>query len=142
LQDCQNVKVLKIFVECDPSDGIFTGFRHSDGFYERFSQDLLREVLLGVPTIKVVEFDAWSSVKREGDMIRGLLQVVGQFRGKIIAWGPERGWDADDGKDWLDVTLLNMDSNVHALPKEQNSMENDVSDTDLLIRGVKDLTVH
>lgn len=149
LVDCQNVRVLKIFVECDPSDGIFKGFRHSDGFYEKFSQDLLRAVLLGVASIKVVEIDAWSSVKREGDMIRGLLQVVRQFKDKAIAWGPERGWDADeDGKDWLDVTLLNMDPDAHArlssrpLLKEQNSMGSDTPDTDLLIRGVENLAVH
>ncbi|RFU32706.1 hypothetical protein B7463_g3635, partial [Scytalidium lignicola] len=149
LRDCQNVRVLKVFVECDPSDGIFKGFRHSDGFYERFSQDLLCEILLEVPSIKVVEFDAWSSVKRGGDMIRSLLQAVGQFENKMIAWGPERGWDADeDGKDWLDVTLLKMDPEVHArfsnhsLLKKRNSLGSDMSDTDLLVRGVGDLTVH
>ncbi|KAH8813050.1 hypothetical protein F5884DRAFT_634451, partial [Xylogone sp. PMI_703] len=110
LRDCKNARVLKVFVECDPSDGIFKGFRHSDGFYEKFSQALLHDVLVDVPSIKIVEFDAWSSVKRGGDMIKGLLQVLGEFKNKIIAWGPERGWDADedeDGKDWVDVTLLN-----------------------------------
>lgn len=145
LQDCGNVKVLKVFVECDPSDGIFKGFRHSDGFYEKFSQNLLSEVLVEVPSIKVVEFDAWSSVKREGDMIRGLLQMLGKFKNKIIAWGPERGWDADeDGKDWLDVTLLKMDPEVHSnrsLLKKQDSLGAEMLDIDVMVREFDGLKV-
>ena len=105
LADCKNVRVLKVFVECDPSDGIFKGFRHSDGFYERFSQGLMDGVLKEVPSIKVVEFDAWSSVKRTGDMIAGLGEVVAKYD-KAVAWGPERGWDKDSDKVWLDALLM------------------------------------
>lgn len=105
LADCKNVRVLKVFVECDPSDGIFKGFRHSDGFYERFSQGLMDGVLKEVPSIKVVEFDAWSSVKRTGDMIAGLGEVVAKYE-KAVAWGPERGWDKNSDKVWLDTLLM------------------------------------
>jgi hypothetical protein len=94
LKDCTNVRLLKIFVECDPSDAIFKGFRRSDGFYERFSQNLLEDVLKEVPGIKVVELDAWISVKRSGDMIAGLEEVVLRFN-KVIGWGPEGGWDQE-----------------------------------------------
>ena len=38
LVDCVNVKTLTVFVECDPSDDVFNGFRKFDGF--------LRKVLL------------------------------------------------------------------------------------------------
>jgi hypothetical protein len=105
LKDCINVRVLKIFVECDPSDAIFRGFRASDGFYERFSQNLLDGILKEVPSIKVVEFDAWSSVKRNGDMIAGLGEVVSRYD-KVVGWGPERGWDQELDRVWLDAVLL------------------------------------
>jgi len=105
LKDCTSVRVLKIFVECDPSDAIFKGFRASDGFYERFSQNLLEGVLKEVPTIKVVEFDAWSSVKRNGDMIAGLGEVVAKYD-KVVGWGPERGWEQESDQVWLDAVLM------------------------------------
>jgi hypothetical protein len=105
LKDCINVRVLKVFVECDPSDAIFKGFRRGDGFYERFSQNLLEGVLKDVASIKVVEFDAWSSVKRTGDMISGLGEVVSKFE-KVVGWGPERGWDQELDKVWLDAVLM------------------------------------
>ncbi|PSS28446.1 hypothetical protein M430DRAFT_92314 [Amorphotheca resinae ATCC 22711] len=105
LKDCINVRVLKIFVECDPSDAIFKGFRASDGFYERFSQNLLDGILKEVPSIKVVEFDAWSSVKRNGDMIAGLGEVVSRYD-KVVGWGPERGWDQELDRVWLDAVLV------------------------------------
>jgi hypothetical protein len=91
LKDCVSVRVLKVFVECDPSDVIFKGFRAGEGFYEKFAQALLEQVLQEVPNIQVVEFDAWNSVKRTGDMISGLGEVVAKHD-KIVGWGPERGW--------------------------------------------------
>jgi hypothetical protein len=90
LKDCVNVRVLKVFVECDPSDAVFKGFRKSDGFYERFSQNLLEGVLGEVPSIRVVEFDAWSGAKRTGSMIAKLGEVASRFE-KIIAYEPDKG---------------------------------------------------
>lgn len=101
LVDCTNVRVLKVFVECDPSDPIFQGFRASEGFYERFGAALLQGVLDGVPSIKVVEFDGYSSVQRTGDMIRGLLRVAVQHN-KVIGWGPERGWKDEIDQTWYE----------------------------------------
>lgn len=96
LQDCVNVRRLVVFVECDPSDGIFKGFRRSDGFYENFSRNLLTNVLQDMPFLNSIEFDAWTSVKKSGDMMRGLLDITVANRLKI-RWGPERGWsDMDD----------------------------------------------
>lgn len=106
LADCTSVRVLKVFVECDPSDGIFKGFRMGEGAYERFSAALLDGVLEGVNSIKVVEFDAYSSVKRSGDMMAGLGEVVAKY-GKVVGWGPERGWDKDSDQIWLDAVLMN-----------------------------------
>jgi hypothetical protein len=105
LADCTNVRALKVYVECDPSDGTFKGFRKCDGFYERFSAELLEGVLKEVPSIKVVEFDAYPAVKRTGDMMSGLGEVVAKHD-KVVAWGPERGWDQESDKVWLDAVLL------------------------------------
>ncbi|KEY64618.1 hypothetical protein S7711_02822 [Stachybotrys chartarum IBT 7711] len=99
LHECINVQQLNVFVECDPSDGIFKGFRRFEGFYEEFSSQLLASVLKELPNVSIIEFDAWSSVKKRGDMMRGLLEVANQS-GKLITWGPERGWtDTTDAED-------------------------------------------
>ncbi|RDW82732.1 hypothetical protein BP6252_03844 [Coleophoma cylindrospora] len=100
LKDCKSVRVLNIFVECDPSDAIFKGFRQGDGFYETFSCGLLEGILKEVPSIEAVEFDAWTSVKKDGDMMIGLLETV-VMNNKIVKWGPERGWDKVDERDEL-----------------------------------------
>lgn len=105
LADCVNVRVLKVFVECDTSDPIYNGFRKGEGFYERFCAELLEAVLKEVPSIQVVEFDAWSAVKRNGDMISGLGEVVARFD-KVVGWGPQRGWDQESDQVWLDALLL------------------------------------
>lgn len=105
LADCTSVRVLKVFVECDPSDAIFAGFRKSEGFYERFCGDLLEAVLRDVPSVQVVEFDAYSSVARTGDMMAGLGEVVAR-RGKVVAWGQERGWGQESEQVWLDAILM------------------------------------
>ena len=103
LADCVNVRKLTVFVECDPSDGVFNGFRRAEGFYEHFSSTLLHSVLEGMPFVDRVYFDAWSSVKKSGDMMRGLLQVA-LSQGMKICWGPERGWTDQDDNDVVDAT--------------------------------------
>jgi hypothetical protein len=95
LRDCYNVRKLTVFVECDPSDGIFNGFRRADGFYEGFCQDLLDAVLANMPWLDSVEFDAWPSVKKSGAMIRALLDAAA-FQNRRVSWGPERGWSKSD----------------------------------------------
>ncbi|KAK0719148.1 hypothetical protein B0H67DRAFT_483247 [Lasiosphaeris hirsuta] len=95
LAECVNVRELTVFVECDPSDNIFKGFRRSDGFYEGFSQDLLRKVLHAMPHLERVYFDGWPGVKKSGAMVRGLVEVVAT-EGRKVCWGPERGWTDQD----------------------------------------------
>ncbi|KAG0645910.1 hypothetical protein D0Z07_7865 [Hyphodiscus hymeniophilus] len=105
LVDCVNVRALKVFVECDTSDDMYEGYRKFDGFYELFCAELLESVLKAVPTIQVVELDAWSAVKRNGKMISGLGEVISKFE-KVVAWGPERGWNQESDQVWLDALLL------------------------------------
>jgi hypothetical protein len=98
LAECVNVRKLTVFVECDPSDNVFKGFRKADGFYESFSRELLDQVLAEMPFVQSVHFDAWSSVKKSGAMMVGLFEVA-KARGRAICWGPERNWTDHDGDD-------------------------------------------
>lgn len=91
LKDCVNVRYLTVYVECDPSDGVFKGFRRADGFYEGFSRDLLEKVLAELPSVDRVYFDAWTSVKKNGAMMRALLETAVSQERKIC-FGPDRGW--------------------------------------------------
>ncbi|KAH6651672.1 hypothetical protein BKA67DRAFT_537533 [Truncatella angustata] len=95
LKGCVNTRRIKVFVEFDPSNDIFKGFRRSDGFYEQFSKDLLEGVLKEMPWCRTVEFDANPSVKKNGAMMLALLEAVHAMDCKL-AWGPEKGWDDGD----------------------------------------------
>jgi hypothetical protein len=109
LKDTVNVRTLRVFVEVDPSHSIFTGFRKADGFYENFSQKLLADVLRETPTIVETHFDAWPSIKRSGDMLRGLLEIANDYQ-KIISWGPEGEWDKEENNAWDDGLLSKQGS--------------------------------
>ena len=107
LHECTSVRQLTVFVECDPSDGIFNGFRRADDFYEGFSRGLLTDVLTEMPFVNNVTFDAWSSVRRKGAMMRGLINTA-LSHGKHIRWGPERGWTDDDDEGEIVVPTSDM----------------------------------
>ncbi|KAI8622956.1 hypothetical protein F5Y19DRAFT_482230 [Xylariaceae sp. FL1651] len=96
LSQCVNVTKLTVFVECDPGNEIFRGFRQPGGFYEEFSKRLLKAVLEEMPWVQRVEFDAWPSVKKSGALMSGLIDLI-TSRGLKISWGAERGWtDAEE----------------------------------------------
>ncbi|KUI70071.1 hypothetical protein VM1G_06557 [Cytospora mali] len=95
LEHCVNVRCLSVFVEIDPSDGLFDGWRKSNGFYETFTQNMLGDILQGLPHLNLVQFDAGLSVKKAGDMMQGLLEVT-RANKRNITWGPERGWTDND----------------------------------------------
>jgi hypothetical protein len=115
LAECTSVRVLKIFVECDPSDAIYKGFRKGDGFYEGFSANLLDEVMKRVPSIKTVEFDSYTAIKRSGGMMRALEEVATKYEGRMISWGPKHGWEKETEQIWLDAVLIHAAS--HRLSK-------------------------
>ncbi|KAL2159388.1 hypothetical protein VTH06DRAFT_2392 [Thermothelomyces fergusii] len=98
LSECVNVRRLTVYVEFDPGDSYFKAFRRADGFYEAFSRNLLDKVLAEMPFLDSVHFDAWSSVKKTGAMMTGLLEVA-RARGRKICWGPERGWGEEEEED-------------------------------------------
>lgn len=105
LAGCVNVRRLTVFVECDPSDKVFEGFRKADGFYEGFSRNLLDGILAEMPFIDRVHFDAWTSVKKDGAMMTGLVNVA-KARGREICWGPERNW-TDNKEESTMIAFLN-----------------------------------
>ncbi|KAK3395728.1 hypothetical protein B0T20DRAFT_44257 [Sordaria brevicollis] len=107
LHECTSVRKLTVFVECDPSDGIFNGFRRADDFYEGFSRNLLTDVLNQMPSLDNVTFDAWSSVRKKGAMMRGLINTA-VSHGKQIQWGPERGWTDEDNEEDIKVPTSDM----------------------------------
>ncbi|KAI1191832.1 hypothetical protein F5B17DRAFT_381202 [Nemania serpens] len=96
LSQCVSVTKLTVFVECDPGNDIFKGFRQPGGFYETFTKNLLTGVLEEMPWVQRVEFDAWPSVKKSGALMKGLIDLI-TSRNLRISWGPERGWtDAEE----------------------------------------------
>ncbi|KAK8857308.1 3 exoribonuclease family protein [Apiospora arundinis] len=132
LKDCTSARRVKVFVECDPSNEMFKGFRHSDGFYERFSRELLGAVLDDLPRCQTVEFDANPSVKKNGAMMKALLEVT-TAKECHLAWGPEKGWD--DGEEKEDEVKIisygeigsRLAMNAHVLIDTTHSQEHGTS---------------
>jgi len=94
----KNVRLLKIFVECDPaSDPVFEGFRNKDhgdeqSFYTQFCVAILASLFEQLVELARVEFDAYPSVSRSSPLLQTLVDKTKQG-GKAVLWGPERGWD-------------------------------------------------
>jgi len=116
LKDAVSVRVLKVMVQVDTSNPIFNGFRGGDDdFYQAFSKNLLTQVIKSVPSIVEVQFDAWSSVRKDGAMLKTLVRVAREHK-KVISWGPEiSASDQGDDGDWTDI-LLAEPSLLSALP--------------------------
>lgn len=97
LADCTSLRRLKIFVECDPSDSIFAGFRGkgaTEDTYKLFCMGLLRGIMEQVPSLESVEIDAYPSVKREAPLVMSLRRTI-EEGGKKMVWGPLRGWEKE-----------------------------------------------
>lgn len=93
LSDLGKMWILKVFIECDPaSHPIFEGFRNGEDFYTQFSVNLMRSLIVQVPSIIKVEFDAYPSVSKSSPLLKGLLDEV-KARNKRVTWGSQRGWD-------------------------------------------------
>lgn len=94
LEEAKRVRILKVYVEVDPSHDIFNGFRITKDFFTDFSGFMLRDVIDRLPALEEVQFDAYPSVSRDAALMSRLLEEARQRR-KRIGWGPERGWDSD-----------------------------------------------
>lgn len=113
LADCSSLRTLKMFVECDPSDPIFAGFRGKNATeetYKYFAVDLLLGILEQVPSLQVVEIDAYPAVKKEAPLVMALRRKV-EEGGKRVVWGPLRGWEKEGdepGLIGLEMALAGM----------------------------------
>lgn len=101
LDDCVNVRRLCVYIEIDPSDTTFNGWRVNNGFYESFCQKLLDDILKGLPNADKIEFDARKCVRKGCDMMQRLLEVA-RTNQRQIRWGPRRGWTDEDEDDDLE----------------------------------------
>ncbi|KAJ8607196.1 hypothetical protein MRB53_040456 [Persea americana] len=106
-KDCTAVRRLRIFVELDPSQDGFKGFRVDTNFYTRFSQSLLHGLLSRMPSISTVEFDAYPSIRKSSELMGALMEEV-EEAGKVVAWGKERDWDADQEPEDFDFNALHQ----------------------------------
>lgn len=89
LHTCANLRLLKVFVELDPSQhDISRQFLKSEDGYTRFCTDLFRKLLDKMPLVRTIEFDAWSSVKLDGNLMVSLLREV-KCTNKRIIFCPE-----------------------------------------------------
>lgn len=107
LSDCKALRLLKVFVEVDPSGHeIFRDFRLPNDLYTRFCAGLLKKVLAKVPSIVEIQFDGYPSVKKSGSLMTALLAEASSAK-KTITYGPDRGWseesesepDAEESRD-------------------------------------------
>ena len=92
-----SLRKLKIFVECDPSDDVFTGFRGKNATeetYKFFCVNLLLGIIAQVPSLEAVEIDAYPGVKKEAPLVLALRRTVEEHRKKLL-WGPLRGWEKE-----------------------------------------------
>ena len=95
LADCTNLRMLKVFIECDPSDNVFAGFRGkgaTEDTYRWFCLDLLRGIIKQVPSLEIVEIDAFPGVKKDAPLVLTIKRTA-EEAGKRLAWGPLRGWE-------------------------------------------------
>lgn len=105
LRDCSSLRNMVVFVECDPSHQIFRGFRVSKEFFTEFSADLLGALIERIPSLERITFDRYPAVKRDGELMTRLQNVV-QEKGKRVAWAAGK-WDVDPFrmKDQMNKTL-------------------------------------
>lgn len=91
LTDAISVRVLKVFVECDPSHDCFRGFRMDEPSFTDFAKSLLIQIISSIPSLEVIQFDGYPSVSKFDPLMSELLHVT-KANEKRIAWGSERAW--------------------------------------------------
>ena len=95
LVDCVSLRTLKIFIEIDPSNQFFEGFRgkgNTKESYQIFCVGILRGIMEQVPSLKFVELDAYPSVTKDAPLVLALVRQI-YAAGRRVVWGPLRGWE-------------------------------------------------
>ncbi|MCJ1415445.1 hypothetical protein MMC32_001777 [Xylographa parallela] len=83
LKDATAVRILKVFVEIDPTHPIFHGFRNGKNFYTNFAGALLRQVISSLPSLQEVQFDKYPSVSYEGQLMTRLIEEAAMGKKRI-----------------------------------------------------------
>jgi len=84
---------LKVFVQLDPAcSGSFDGFRLDNNRYTQYCVGWLRGLLAQLAGCTEVEFDAWSGVEKDSQLLLALVDEA-KLNQKRVTWGPERGWE-------------------------------------------------
>ena len=92
LEDASSIRMLRVFVECDPSHSMYNGFRKSKDFYTIFCGNLMEQIVRRLPNLKEVQFDGYPAVARKGPLLERLVREV-QTVGKNVSWVNEQGFD-------------------------------------------------
>ena len=79
-----SMRVIKVFMECDPSDQVFDGFRVDKEFYTEFCSSLLRDVCKRLPVLETVCLDGYPSVKRKGKLTERLRSCVKEAGKRVV----------------------------------------------------------
>jgi hypothetical protein len=96
LKNCNAIKTLKVFIEMDPaSSNISLQWLSARSLFTNFSTGLLSKLYDALPSITEVQFDAYPSVPRDGDLMVALVAQA-MSANKKITYGPLRGWDKND----------------------------------------------
>lgn len=88
LEDMAGVRKLRVFMECDPSQDVFKGFRVERDFFTNFAGEILEEILRRLPSLGEVQFVGFPSVSRDGLLTTRLMDEVKRGKKRIL-WGPE-----------------------------------------------------
>ncbi|GAB7344740.1 hypothetical protein MBLNU457_3210t1 [Dothideomycetes sp. NU457] len=112
LDDLTSARILKVFIEVDPSEQIFNGFRGKDKdetWYIFWCVRLLAGILEQVPSIKTVELDAFPGIARDAPIIIAISSEIERSKRKLV-WGPLRGWNekADYGRLGIENAMAAM----------------------------------
>ena len=100
LEQVNSLRLLKVFIEIDPSHPVFNGFRGTKKPYHVFCSDLLDQILGRLPKVEEVRFDAYASASR-GMLLMDTLVELARSHGKRISWGPyQRAIDVEREHSW------------------------------------------
>lgn len=130
LEEMSRLRLLKVFLECDPSHPVFNGFRISNDFYSDFAGGLLQQILEKLPKLEYIEFDGNPSVLKSGSLMTRLLHEANKA-GKKVVWGPQRGWTDYDKEDMI------ADRSYYVLRSTSRRPATDISESIPLVEEVK-----
>ena len=74
-----------MFVEVDPSQAMYKGYRRSETFYTLFSGRLFERVCGRLAALEEVRLDGFSSVSSTGLLVQVLVDVA-QGKNKRVVW--------------------------------------------------------